>query len=72
MKVRIYKVGNKFRAKIKTWYWPFWRWVRQPQHFIPGGPCNVQPIINFESMREAKQHFTMTDSYTELVEEFDV
>lgn len=72
MKVRLYKVGNKYRAKIKTWYWPFWRWLRKPQHFILGGPTNVQPIINFESLREARNYFRQTDSYTELLEEFNV
>ena len=58
MKVRIYKVGNKYRAKTKSWYWPFWLWVRHPQHFIPGGPSNIQPIINFDTRSDAKQYFT--------------
>ena len=72
MRVRIYKVGNKYRAKIKTWYWPFWIWQREPQHFIPGGPSSVQPIMNFSSLKEARDHFKKQDEYTELIEEFYV
>lgn len=72
MKVRIYKVGNKYRVKLKTWYWPFWRWLREPQHFIPGGPCNIQPIINFKSRDEARKFFTKENEYVEMLEEFDV
>lgn len=68
MRVRIYKVGNKYRAQTKVWYWPFWRWYRD---VLPIG-SGYKRIKNFNSLKEIRDHFKKPNEYTELLDEFNI